>query len=118
MVNKDQHGTSYLNVYSQIAIIITNLFKGIDNISGCKKVHVGKSGTNSKMVIIDSGLNCPITVNKTNWLNEDDNGDIYSVMKSGSQITVTRTDKSGIGWANDLKFRCCFHDGNLFDFKL
>ena len=57
------------------------------------------------MVIIDSGLNCPITVNKTNWLNEDDNGDIYSVMKSGSQILVTRTDKSGLGWANDLKFR-------------
>ena len=70
------------------------------------------------MVRIDSGLNCPITVNKTNWLNDDDYGDIYSVAKSGSQITVTRTDAPNDGWANDLKFRCCFHDGNLFDSKL
>ena len=105
-------------VYLQITTIIINLLKRIKNILGCKQVHVGKSGTNSKMIIIDSSLNCPITVDKTNWLNKDDNGDTYSVAKSGSQITVTRTDNQNLGWTNDLKFRCCVHEGNLFNSKL
>ena len=102
----------------QITTIIINLLKRIKNILGCKQVHVGSSEINSKKIIIDCTLNCPITVDKTNWLNKDDNGDIYSVAKSGSQITVTRTDNQNLGWTNDLKFRCCVHDGNLFNSKL
>ena len=65
-------------------------------------------------MIIDSGLNCPMTVDKTNWLNEEDYGDIYSVTKSGIQITVTRTDNQNQGWANELEFRCCPYHGNSF----
>ena len=71
------------------------------------------------MIVIDSGLNCPIAVDKTNWLNNDDNGDIYSIAETGSQITVTRTDKTSSanlhrGWGNDLKFECCSDDGNFY----
>ena len=65
-------------------------------------------------MVIDSRLKCPITVDKSNWLNEEDYGDTYSVTKSGIQITVTRTDNQNQGWANDLEFRCCPYDGNSF----
>ena len=65
-------------------------------------------------MVIDSRLKCPITVDKSNWLNEEDYGDTYSVTKSGIQITVTRTDNQNQGWANDLEFRCCPYDGNSY----
>ena len=83
-------------------------------ILGCKPVHVGSSEKRSKTMIIDSMLDCPITVDKTNWLNEKDYGDTYSVTKSGIQIAVTRTDNQNQGWANDLEFRCCLYDGNSY----
>ena len=63
--------------------------------------------------MIDSGYKCPTTVDKTNWLDGYNYGDTFSVVQTGNQVTVTRTDHNG-GWGMDLKFRCCPNDGNLF----
>ena len=40
-------------------------------------------------------------------------GYTFSVVQTGNQVTVTRTDQNG-GWDMNLKFQCCPNDGNFF----
>ena len=73
---------------------------------------IGGSGSPSKSISIDSRCKCPITVDKSNWLDGHNYGDTFSVAQNGDQATITRTDDES-GWAMNLKFRCCREDGNI-----
>ena len=71
----------------------------------CFVAKVG-SGIKSKTLTIGNGLQCPESVDKSNWLGGHEWPDRFSVVQNGNAIEVTRTDSTD-GWAMDLQFMCC-----------
>ena len=75
---------------------------------------------------MDYGFQCPLTVDKNNWILDMDSyvkmgfeqEGSSSVAQARTLVTVTRTDKNE-GWGTNLTFRCCRINGkNLFEFFL
>ena len=97
---------------------------------GSKNIHIGKinqpwslcgtSGFEKQRI-----LECPASVNKTNWLGGDTWPDTFSVIHHGYRsmngyqrnITVKRTDSSD-GWATNLQFLCCDKEGMVLNFHI
>ena len=66
---------------------------------------IGPSETNVKTVIVDTPHPpCKMTVNKSNWANNDQYDDVFNVVIKNGKCTVTRTDTS-TGWGIPLKIR-------------
>lgn len=76
----------------------------------CSIVYVGNSTDNSITTTVTNGLNCPASVDKTNWLGGYNHSDTFSITQHEDQIIVSRTDSS-IGWEINLKFICCKDKG-------
>ena len=74
----------------------------------CFVAEVGASepGVQSKTVAIGKGLQCPESVDKSNWLGGHTWPDTFSVEQNGKDVIVRRTDLSD-GWAMNLQFMCC-----------
>merc|ERR1711962_1727490 len=68
-------------------------------------VTIGSSSTQTKSVIIPSGYICPSQVSKSNWAGTDTYGDTFSITQTGTNLLVTRTDRSS-GWGMNLKIFC------------
>ena len=70
-------------------------------------------------------MECPASVNKTNWLGGDTWPDTFSVVHNGywegyeykRDITVKRTDSKD-GWATNLQFLCCPKEGMVLNFHI
>ena len=70
--------------------------------------------SNTKTVEIDDNLGqiqCPRTVDKTNWLRGENYNDVFEVSMSGNKVTATRTDRS-LGWNFPMSFECCQQDSD------
>lgn len=93
---------SYTNCYFNLYLI--------DN--KCTTAWVGDSRYNSKVVIISDGFKCPTSIDKNNWMLEnngfdyEDDDNTFSIIQNGAYLTVTRTDQN-LGWKMNLKFSCC-----------
>ena len=61
---------------------------------------------------MNNGFQCPLKVDKTNWLSGDTYDDTFSVAQAGNTITVTRTDANH-GWGLNLSFQCCRTKGKF-----
>ena len=112
------------------------------HVSGCKIAKVGP-GIESKTIHIGDAnvgfsvcsshefsfskriMECPASVNKTNWLGGDTWPDTFSVVHNGywegyeykRDITVKRTDSKD-GWATNLQFLCCPKEGMILNFHI
>ena len=80
----------------------------------CKAIQVGSSDRNLKTIEIDHRLQCPIKVDRTNWLNGINVGHTFSLNRtSRNELSVIRIDQV-LNWDMNLEFKCCFVDGRFF----
>ena len=69
-------------------------------------VNIGSSSSNSKTKDVGlSGLQCPATVNRDNWLGTDTYDDTFAISQEGTTVTARRIDSTS-GWGMQLQFVC------------
>eukprot|EP00401_Gymnodinium_catenatum_P025756 CAMPEP_0117491306 /NCGR_PEP_ID=MMETSP0784-20121206/17998_1 /TAXON_ID=39447 /ORGANISM="" /LENGTH=820 /DNA_ID=CAMNT_0005286091 /DNA_START=90 /DNA_END=2552 /DNA_ORIENTATION=+ len=77
--------------------------------SDCKEVSIGKNPYDGPVTRTDlklSGYECPETVNKGNWNNNDNYNDEFEVVQEGPRLVVKRVG-SIQSWGMLLRFSCC-----------
>ena len=67
--------------------------------------------SNSVSYTLEHDVQCPTLVNSSNWSSNEGYIDTFSVVQTGKNIVVTRTDFAS-GWGMNLSFECC--TGKIF----